>query len=162
MIELILEVTKYLAIMLGTSAGLNLILKNKLKIPFEKHLVPYLPLTVLLEEFLFRTIPFGLLGFLTNDPRILIGVSTSLFALVHLPNLRDIKHTTADTIKYLTNIAVLGGILGYIYMQHGLIFTFAIHLIYDFLVVGVILSSEKINKWRNEEYGRLIKSPKRI
>ena len=146
MIDLLLEAVKDIAIMIGTSAGLNFILRSKLVIPFQKKLIPYLPITVLLEESLFRAAPFFILGFFTNDPRILIGVSTSLFALVHLPNLKDIKHTTSDTIKYLINIAVLGGILGYIYLQQGFIFTYTIHLVYDFIVTGFLLLAEKYGR----------------
>ena len=143
MIEILLEAIKYIAAMLGTSAGLNIILRNKLHIPMNKDHVPYLPLTVLIEELMFRLVPFTIIGLATANPIISLSLSSSIFAFFHIGNLKDIPHSWVDTFKYTLNITILGVILGLMYLQHGFWFTYIVHLLYDFIVVALMLGRNK-------------------
>lgn len=131
--------------MIATSIGVNLILRPKVRVRLEKNDVYYLPIVVLIEEVIFRLWAFWLLGFITSNPIFLIGASTALFALIHLGNLKETKHTNWDIPKYLLNIGVLGAMLGYVYLQHGFIITFLVHLVYDFIVFALYFLQEWIN-----------------
>lgn len=145
--EIILELGKWIGIMTGTAVGLHLLLRPKMKIELKIREIVLLPFSVLLEEVIFRLLAFWILGFISSNPMVLIAGSTIPFTLTHLVNLQETVHSSWDIPKYLMTIGTLGAILGYIHLNSGFWFTFAVHVLYDLLVIGIslIFKEEKKN-----------------
>jgi len=155
MLQVIIEMLKFTGLMLGASIGLNLILRPKLKIPqLTRKEIQILPLTVLIEELLFREGYWFLLTFFLEDPTLIfLGVSIPTFTFAHLSNLKKVKHSSWDIPKYILVIGILGAILGYLFLTYGFWFTFGAHLMYD--IFAVIITEIAIRyERRKKRHGR--------
>lgn len=101
-------------------------------------LIVLLPLIAIIEEGMFRYVPYKLFSKLSNNRVFIIIVFFVVGGVFHLSNLSGLSDML-EVGKYFFIQGSNGSILGYIFMKEGIIGSYIVHVLYDIVLLVMLL-----------------------